>query len=167
MPRLLIIVVLLGLSLFIGSLLNEKQKRKLAVLNGLCSGINELRLRLKFNNASIFELADELARQDNAAGEFWQKMQILLSEGKSVSDAATESANVTLYFCGKDVVEIVIDLFDLFGTADADTELKRLDLACMKLNKITEAFAIECPKQIKLTKAIAALGGAAFVLMII
>lgn len=163
----LLVIIILGISLFVGLLLSEKQKRKLDALNGLCTGISELRLRLKFNRSSILELTGELAKRDDAAGQFWKEMNVKLSAGQSVADSAAESAAVTLLFCGEEIVDLLSDSFALFGTADADTELKRLELAGLKLGKITEAFAIDCPKQIKLTKTIAALGGAAFALMIL
>lgn len=140
-----------------------RRKKEKDELTSLVSDLVELQSRLRLLRSPANELAQALS-QKGCAKEFWSGMSKELDLGKTPLNAYKAAESILLNKTSKTVLE---ELFNQFGSSDAETEQKRILLAIESLKAAKQKYDSEFERSVKLRRSLSVLMGIAAALILL
>ncbi len=158
------IIVICGFLL--GNYYAGRLKKRCATLQAFIGAVVRMQNTIAFTAAPIQELYEELAQEDDEAGQFFAR----LCASKSLQKAPEKAWNKTLLECTsllKEDKEILRQMGQMLGGSDCSSQINQLALCRTQLEQQLDGARSVASSNMKLARGLGVFGGIFVVLVLL
>lgn len=158
------IIVICGF--LFGNYYAGRLKKRCSVLQAFIGSVVRLQNTIAFTAAPVQELYEELAQEDNEAGQFFAR----LCTSKWLQKAPEKAWNKTLLECTallKEDKEILRQMGQMLGSSDCSSQINQLSLCRTQLEQQLDGARRVAGSNMKLARGLGVFGGIFVVLVLL